>query len=351
MLKYLPFLFLIAGALSQCQDSAASDTSVNTSSSTLDTINSAPSTSTLVRYKDMVFTEIDSLPNVVYGRNTNTQGNTLDLDMDIYFPKGDSLTQRPLMIWAHGGYFLYGDKKDGRDLCYQLAETGINCASINYRKWSSITTTPDTLEYIELVVQATLDMRAAIRYFYKEAETYGIDTNAIFIGGYSAGGFMANFAGYMDRLDEMPTHIRELVGQNGGLAGNSGNEGFSQNVIGVVSVAGAGYNTSMMKTGARPAFLAIHGNEDNVVPYRRGFAYGPDQQPVIRVDGGANLYDAAVQTGIPATLYTFEGGDHSEPWVSYHLGNDEMLNNGDITMQQIQNFIWERVTQKDEAGR
>jgi acetyl esterase/lipase len=62
------------------------------------------------RYQTPIFAiQIDS--NIVYGANADLAGDTTQLKMDIYQPIGDTLSQRPVITFAHGGYFIGGDKK------------------------------------------------------------------------------------------------------------------------------------------------------------------------------------------------------------------------------------------------
>ena len=39
------------------------------------------------------------------------------LDMDIYQPSNDTTTNRPLLIFAHGGAFVAGNKNNPTSLC------------------------------------------------------------------------------------------------------------------------------------------------------------------------------------------------------------------------------------------
>jgi len=57
------------------------------------------------RYNKEIFTEFE-VATVIYGKNTTQGGVSKDLDMDIYTPKGDTETKRPLIILAHGGSFI-----------------------------------------------------------------------------------------------------------------------------------------------------------------------------------------------------------------------------------------------------
>ena len=54
---------------------------------------------------------------------------------------------------------------------------------------------------IPRLLKAVADAKSAIRYFRKDfanGDTYGIDSNTIFIGGYSAGGVIAVHLAYID---------------------------------------------------------------------------------------------------------------------------------------------------------
>ena len=68
------------------------------------------------------------------------------------------------------------------------------------------------------------DFRAAIRYVRSKADEYRFDTDKIIATGGSAGASTALFMAY---------------GKDGQYEGNSGNPGFSSQVHGVVSLAGA----------------------------------------------------------------------------------------------------------------
>ena len=76
-----------------------------------------------------------------YGNNINYAGFAEDLMLDVYEPNGDTLangdsvTDRPLVLLAHGGSFI-GGSKTGSDvvpLAESFAKMGYVVASINYR--------------------------------------------------------------------------------------------------------------------------------------------------------------------------------------------------------------------------
>ncbi|MFM9005864.1 MAG: alpha/beta hydrolase, partial [Flavobacteriales bacterium] len=149
-----------------------------------------------VRYLNFVFAETTPTTDILYGVNINNQGANESLYMDVYEPTGDAANDRPLVIMCHGGYFLSGDKAaaDVIPLCTDLARMGYVVASINYSVGIPFGAALE-VPYGQAVVRAVQDLRAAIRWFRKNADTegntYRINPEQIFVGGASAGGFMA----------------------------------------------------------------------------------------------------------------------------------------------------------------
>ena len=71
----------------------------------------------------------------VYGSNIDAIGIETELDFDFYEAVGNGNTDRPLLIIAHGGFFLSGSN-NGMDvvpLCEDFARMGYAVASISYR--------------------------------------------------------------------------------------------------------------------------------------------------------------------------------------------------------------------------
>ena len=94
-------------------------------------------------------------------------------EMDIYYPDGDTVTNRPVILYMHGGSFYAGNKTDGDCVafCTAFAKKGYVTASVNYRLVSllnvaSFLTNHD--EQYEEVLKAVSDIKAAIRYFRKD---------------------------------------------------------------------------------------------------------------------------------------------------------------------------------------
>ncbi|MEC7850260.1 MAG: hypothetical protein VX993_05915, partial [Candidatus Neomarinimicrobiota bacterium] len=69
-----------------------------------------------MRYRHEIFEEVTKTEDVVYANAPDLpflflfEWNTIDtdLDMDIYEPAGDTLTNRPVIIFLHSGSFFTG---------------------------------------------------------------------------------------------------------------------------------------------------------------------------------------------------------------------------------------------------
>ena len=82
------------------------------------------------------------------------------------------MTERPLIIWAHGGSFVAGSKTgtDVVPLAEDFAKMGYVTASISYRLGMENTPLPgpDSVDATETVIRAVHDGRAAVRFFRKD---------------------------------------------------------------------------------------------------------------------------------------------------------------------------------------
>jgi len=286
------------------------------------------------RYRNFLFANASVTSGVTYGSNFNFDGTEQELQLDIYEPSGDVATDRPLVIVCHGGSFVAGsrDGVDVVDLCNELAQMGYVVASISYRLGIPISFDLEP-ELTRAVWRATHDAKAAVRFFRENAQganTYRIDDEEIYMLGYSAGGFISTHLAYLTDTEEIPESIdQSVLGMGGGLEGESGNSGFSSEVKGIVSIAGAVKNADWL-TGAVTPILSFHGTEDETVPYGTGNVqvFGI---PVAEVDGSSVIHASADDAGIVNCFKTFEGIGHSA-----HMTSDAYR---DTTLSISSNFL------------
>jgi acetyl esterase/lipase len=202
-----------------------------------------------VRYQDRVFEHVDVERDVRYGRATGADGTEVDLYLDLFQPAGDTAAARPAIVYAHGGYFVYGSRTEGARVADELARRGYVVVSISYRLFPGADRDPAQLA--RALPAARHDAQAAVRWLRANAGRYRIAPDAIGAMGYSAGAVTAlGVAGHADD------------------PGDSGNPGLPSGIAGAVSLAGVN-----VRVGPdMPPVLMIHGAEDTVVPYASAVA-------------------------------------------------------------------------------
>lgn len=267
------------------------------------------------RYRyNTVFPEIQVTYDIPYGIAINATGLSQALVVDIYEPVGDFNTERPLLIMAHGGFFISGenDNPDVVSLCEDFARMGYVVGSISYRL--GIDNFLDlSNSMIRSVWRGYHDGKAAVRYFRKtvaeDENPWGVDADRIIVGGVSAGAFIGLHMAYVDEESEIPEQIdATAAGMAGGLEGESGNPGYSSEVIGVFNVAGALKTASYLSAGDEP-LVSVHGTEDGTVPFGAG-VISLSGIPITDVEGSSVIHAVADELGIVNCLTPIEGGGH-----------------------------------------
>lgn len=241
-----------------------------------------------LRYRDLVFAGATVTSNVVYGSAVNNSGQTVTLRLDIYEPTGDTVTERPAIVWVHGGGFSSGSKTSPEivDEATTFARKGFFNVSISYRLEPGGCPSAVCLIAIE---EARQDAQTAVRFLRTNAATYEIDTTRIAIAGTSAGAITALNVGF------------------------SSTEDPSAAVAGAVSLSGA-HIQSTIDSGDAPSLL-FHGTNDGLVPY----------------NWATTTWNAANAAGLDSFLTTWVGAGH----VPYAAHRTEILD-------QTTNFLyWE----------
>lgn len=215
-------------------------------------------------YTSVVYDE-----DIQYGAAINARGENEDLFLDLYRPAtrdGNGnlayASNRPLLVFAHGGSFKNGHRKVGEIAGYmrRMANHGYVVATINYRLRPE--GTEGSKPNQDLIVEAILgdsdtlqdahhDMLAAVRFLRANAASYQIDPDRIAVGGSSAGAVTA---------------LQAAI--NTEDPGESGTQGVSSEVRGVVAVSGAA-DPDHIEVGD-PPFLMFHGGMDTTVPAALG---------------------------------------------------------------------------------
>ena len=279
------------------------------------------------RYRDSIFSTVKVTSAVLFGEaeqivdisgpDNTPNVMTQKLYMDIYEPEGDAVTNRPVLVLAFGGAFVFGTRTDAYmvDLCTRYAKLGYVAVSIDYRLTRELalkTVTMNDTIAPKAVLKGTHDMKAAIRFMRKSAlvdgNPYGIDPNQIYTGGLSAGAFCALHAAYLDRMEEVPEILKPYAETHGRIEGLSGNPDYSSAVAGVISFSGALGDSIWLEAGNVP-LVSTHGTADAVVPY------GSDSVTILGinypVDGSSSIHKRANHLGVRNAFYTYYGASHA----------------------------------------
>jgi acetyl esterase/lipase len=228
------------------------------------------------RYLDATFA-VDVQRDVVYGTAIAADGTTVTLLLDLYTPRGDTVSNRPAYIHAHGGFFAFGDKSSAQLWATRMAQRGYVAASINYRLGAAPVLAPIDSEYeVRTVNDARADMQAAVRWFRANSTSLRIDPERIAVGGESAGAVTA---------------LGVAINADAPLPGSQPDE--SSAVCTAVSISGANDPTAIGAGDAGALFL--HGALDVVVPYGQAVA----------------TRDAMSAAGLPTSFVTFPDEGHS----------------------------------------
>lgn len=240
---------------------------------------------------------------------TERHPRSISQTMDLYLPLDKSVKPPyPVIIWIHGGSWLYGDKNMDCIACRLFARR-YAVASVNYRFTN------------EAVFPAQInDMKAAVRFLRANAKRYKLDRNRIGVWGASAGG-----------------HLAALLGTSGdvkALEGNLGYKNESSRVQAVVDWCGpTDFNTAPVQAGPKnkfrfegagsavynlmgghmdkaslaaaspvtyaskddPPFLIMHGDQDDAVPAAQS----------------AQLYEALKRARVDASYQLLTGYGHA----------------------------------------
>lgn len=280
-----------------------------------------------VRYLDEIFDSLEVITDVSYGNATNASGQSQNLKLDIYMPKNDTATNRPLILWMHGGSFVSGSKDNTEIVPFaqRFAKRGFVCASIQYRLGLD-GFPPNQQIVLRSVIRAVQDGKGAVRFFRANASTYGIDTTHIFFGGSSAGAISALHIGYLSSLEEfqLETDSSLVVGLGGLEGGNDAAPGYSSKIHGVINLCGAIGEKVWIIPGDIPV-ASVHGDQDGTVPYGTAEIKFQSLPLGLVVDGSYSLHQYADSIGVQSALKTFYGQGHV-PYVGNATYLDSTIN-------------------------
>ncbi|MES2371190.1 MAG: alpha/beta hydrolase [Bacteroidota bacterium] len=247
------------------------------------------------RYRDRVFTETVIQKDLSYATATHPGVKDKYYFFDLYEPKTDENTKRPLIIWMHGGGFTFGSKKAAgiKLWCEDFALRGYVCAGLNY----PLSKSSALYKFTELkrsAFKAVQAVQEAITYFKKNAERYRIDTNRIILAGNSAGAIIALQAAYTS-----PSQLAEYAALPADLLSSKANP---TGIAAVVNFWGGLFDLDWLQNAKVPIF-SVYGSKDKVVT--------PDHKAGdTAMFGSAAIHQKAVMYKIPNQVKMYEGYAH-----------------------------------------
>ncbi|NUT02600.1 MAG: alpha/beta hydrolase [Hamadaea sp.] len=215
------------------------------------------------------------------------------LQLDLHIPAGEG--PFPVVFWVHGGGWMSGSRVWLPDSIapfgfhQRLVDRGYAVADVDYRLGREISF-PGQLD----------DVQAAIRWVRAYAGRFGLDADRFATLGESAGGQLAALAGLLGSGDTAVQAVVDWYGVSDFVA-LRGRDDPGDNVamyLGgalktVTETARAASPVHRVHAGA-PPFLAVHGTDDQVVPFAQSVA----------------LAEALRGVGVRCDLLAAEGGDH-----------------------------------------
>lgn len=254
--------------------------------------------------KNMKMSEDMDFKDVVY-KDTNGKPQTLD----IYGPEKKLKHGSPVILYVHGGSWVYGDKVIPdviAPLLDSFRKEGYTIISVGYELASN---------KVDFDKQAS-DVKDAIRWVYKNKDTYGFNTNEIGVIGASAGAHLSLLATYSEEdefvddkeLANYPSKVKYVV------------DFFGPTELDTLDMGMASWdlNNSIAKTEKQlrgnqsieeymnkyspinyikpdlPRTLIVHGRQDKLVPYSNSI----------------DLYNKSKAEGNNVQILTLENSGH-----------------------------------------
>lgn len=247
------------------------------------------------RYREQV---ADSVVTDTY---TYSEKGGSKLQLDVYQPAFDNNDKRPVLLYVHGGGFAGGarDEANISAFCKRLARYGYVAVSIDYRltrkdSASGLGCDCPAAEKLKTFRAAVDDLQDATYFLIERHEQLGIDPYQLILAGSSAGAETVLNAAfqppYCYGLDDGPVSY-----------------------AGVIAMAGAIPDTSLIYDESAVPALLFHGTCDQLVPYgTAAHRYCTPEQPgYLVLHGSHTIAERLHQLAKPYWLHTFCGGDHA----------------------------------------
>lgn len=278
------------------------------------------------------YTVLEVLSNDVYHQSDDADKDPNGkCTYDFYRPKELRGKKLPLVIFLHEGGFVFGDRTDfvPTKMCKDLARAGFAVANMNYHLINNPRALISKEATHRYIMEAVAEVRLGIQNLKQQADDLVIDTNKIYVMGWSAGGAIANALLFTDReeaLNYVASEHRNDFKHNDAFD-------VPLHLAGVIAIGGClmaddADDTDLENTKC----LLVHGTEDDMIP--SGYDY-----PLKRYGKGINADLPVVTPTIKVGGQTISLGFnlHTPDWMS------ELVMNAFTTKVYGSRAIWDLV--------
>lgn len=262
-----------------------------------------------VRYLGEVFSEVEVQYDIPFATNLSILRfpdiAPVQLTMDVYQPKGDTLAERPVALYFHTGSFLpqyingqiTGGKLDSTtvEVCTRLAKAGYVAIAATYRQgWNPVSPEQDvrTGTLLQAAYRGIQDGRSLVRFLRKDvaegSNQFKVDTSRIVAWGQGTGGYLSMGMAYLNSYEKeiaglesgkfldanlIPYVVTQRDGDiNGEVAAplNLPNHpGYSSDIHLAINMGGALGDISWIDEG-EPPMVSFHVATDPFAPFADG---------------------------------------------------------------------------------
>jgi hypothetical protein len=240
--------------------------------------------------------------------------------------------KRPFILLIHGGGFRYGCRTIISNDCMEFAKRGYVVASIDYRLgWvpedtkkhcknfcytgscSFLVTQPcraaykDSLDFA--VYRSIQDASAGMRFIAHYADNLNVDTNYLYIGGYSAGAIAAASICYMSQND-LNVSIPKAYSRLGPFDSYGNAFKNKYKIAGFFNNWGGIDDTAYIQgINDKIPMIAFHGLDDSIVPIGKGLPFNCRNGAYGYSYGSRAMYSTLVNKypDMPVELYACYG--------------------------------------------
>ncbi|MCB9080101.1 MAG: alpha/beta hydrolase fold domain-containing protein [Lewinellaceae bacterium] len=250
-----------------------------------------------LRYESPVFTNVNKT-TTTYFKGTNNDS----LQIDYYYPLDDTASNRPILLYVHGGGFSGGNRDFPRfnTFAQRLARMGYVVASMSYRltmRGKSFSCQQAAHVKVQTFQQAVIDIRRATNHILARTQELGIDPSKIIIAGSSAGAEAAVHAAYWGD-QHLPADAPKLPAKF--------------RYAGLISMAGAILDPLVITSQNAIPTMLFHGTCDNLIPYYSASHHycTPGQPGYLLLHGGGDIRERLYDLSKPFYLVSLDNGGH-----------------------------------------